>query len=67
MPGGSLVTIVIAESCHQFAVRLAGIFQGKAWDVEEPMTVGAATRYSDPTYRARYFEFTIYHYRHSPN
>ena len=60
---GILATIVIVEICHKSAVRLASMLQGYASDIEEPMTVGATTRYGDPTYRACYFEFTIYHYR----
>jgi hypothetical protein len=58
---GLLVTIVIVEICHKSAVRLASIFQGLAWDIEEPITLGATAPYGDPTYRARYFEFAICH------
>jgi hypothetical protein len=58
---GILVTIVIVEICHKSAVRLASIFQRLAWDIEEPMTVGASTPYRDPTYRACCFEFAICH------
>ena len=60
---GILATIVIVEICHKSAVRLASMLQGYASDIEKPMTVGATTRYGDPTYRACYFECTIYHYR----
>ena len=58
---GNLVTIVSLEICHKFAVRLASIFQRVAWDFKKSPTLGATSPDGDPTYRTRYFEFTIYH------
>ena len=58
---GGLLTMVIAEIGQQSAVRLVGVFQGVAGNIEESITVGATTPYGDPTYGTRYLEFTIYH------
>jgi hypothetical protein len=56
-----LATIVAAKIGYQSAVRLASIFQGMAWDIEQPLTAGATTGYGNPTYGTRYFELTIDH------
>lgn len=57
----TLVTSVTVEIGHKSAVRLASIFQGLAWDIEQPITLGATAPYCDPTYRARYIKFAVSH------
>jgi hypothetical protein len=55
--GDGLSAVVTMEIGHEFTVRLAGLFQGLAGDIEKPTTVGTTTSYGDPTYGTCDFEF----------